>query len=272
MKQKRSSPSAVILLAGAILGALLLSHVFHTLSNKNNITSPATSELVDRSEVQQVFSTTYDKRMWGEAGNGSGEGSTLKYTTRTRALVEMLIYKYGIDVLVDAPCGHMAWMPTVLERVIPSRPHFRYLGLDIVPGVIKNNTKRFADVPEMEFRVYDFSSGPIPDIPQASSSSGSSALFSRDALQHLSSALIIQALKSFSKTKVDYLFIGSYHGSGELRNIGNGDYFAFDMSKIKNLPPPVEVIAEETPDLKHIVVFRRKDVEHFDFESNMKFV
>jgi hypothetical protein len=266
MKQQQSYPLVAFVLAGAILGIFFLSH---TGSNTNmNINRSSASYIVDRSTVQQVFSTTYEKRIWGEAGNGSGDGSSLKFTTRTRALVEMLIYKYDIGVLVDAPCGQMAWMPTVLERVLPSRPRFRYLGLDIVPGVIQNNTKRFADIPEMEFRVYDFSSGPVTDIPHASSGS-SSALFSRDALQHLSYDLIIEALKSFSKTKVDYLFIGSYHGFGQLKNITTGDYFPFDMSKIRNLPAPLEVIAEETPDLKHIVVFRRKDVENFDFEGNM---
>ena len=231
-------------------------------SNNSNVDLPKIT-----AAVQQVFSETYAKGSWGNDGNGSGGGSTLEYTKRTRALIELLVYKYDIGVLVDVPCGHMAWMPEALDRIFSFKPSFKYLGLDIVPNVIRSNMKRFEGAKNMQFRIFDFITGPIPAIPRAKK--GSTAIFSRDALQHVSLELVIKALESFSRSNVDYLFIGSYHGVGELKNITTGDYFAFDMSKIRGLPPPLEVISEETPDQKHILVFKKQQIDDFDFHSNI---
>ena len=215
-------------------------------------------------DKEGVFSEIYDKRLWGNDGGGSGEGSSMKFTKRTRALVEMLVYKYNIDLLVDAPCGAMTWMPSVLERIHEARPSFKYVGVDIVPSVIANNTERIKQK-YIAFRQHDFSSGPITGLPRSTKS----AIFSRDALQHLAYDVIISALESFAKTSVDYLIIGSYYKHGTLAEINTGDYFPFDVSKVDDFPTPLDVISEETPDFKHMVVFERNALRNFPFKEKM---
>jgi hypothetical protein len=59
--------------------------------------------------------------------------------------------------------------------------------------------------PTWEFEVLDIASEPIPG--------GYDLLFSRDALQHLTIDLIIDALENISKTKARYLLVGSYINS-----------------------------------------------------------
>ena len=226
--------------------------------------SPSPSARDQGTSPEKVFSQIYGQRLWGNAGGGSGDGSSMEYTKRTRALVEMLVYKYNIDLLVDAPCGAMTWMPSVLKRIHDARPSFRYLGVDVVPDVIKNNTERIKEE-YMSFRQHDFSSGPITNLPR----SKKSAIFCRDALQHLSYDTIIAALESFAKTSVDYLIIGSYYEHGTLTNIPTGGYFAFDISKIDDFPKPIDVISEETIDYKHMVVFERKFLKDFPMRKKM---
>lgn len=226
-------------------------------SSQEVSTSPPTG-------AERIFSYIYDRKVWGNNGGGSGDGSSMEYTKRTRALVEMLVYKYNIDLLVDAPCGAMTWMPSVLERIHDARPSFKYVGIDVVPSVIKNNKERIQQE-YITFRQYDFSSGPIKDLPR----SKKSAIFSRDALQHLSYETITSALESFVKTSVDYLIIGSYHNNGTLAEIETGDYFPFDISKVIDLPSPIEVISEETEDLKHMVVFEREALSTFPLREKM---
>ena len=213
---------------------------------------------------ERVFSEIYDKRLWGQRGGGSGDGSSLEYTKRTRALVEMIVYKYNIDLLVDAPCGAMTWMPSVLERIHRDRPSFRYLGVDVVPGVVKNNTEKFKDK-YISFRQHDFSTGPIQDLPKGKIS----AIFCRDALQHLAYNTIISALESFIQSSVDYLIIGSYYNHGTLAEILTGGYFPFDVSKIIDFPNPIDIISEETEDFKHMVIYKRKDFAGFPLKKKM---
>lgn len=215
--------------------------------------------------TEQKFSRIYDQRVWGDDGNGSGGGSTLEYTKRTRALVEMMIFKYSIDVLVDAPCGAMAWLPNVIFRVGKDRPQFQYIGVDIVPSVIENNIQRFQNVSNMKFTVFDISTRPLTITKKTN---GKSAIFSRDALQHLSFDLVISTLQNFARSNVDYIIIGSYPNVGRNANISTGDYFAIDLSSSPfSLPAPLEVIEEETPDKKHLVIYARRHWQQVDFNK-----
>ena len=86
--------------------------------------------------VTSIFEGIYSNRGWGEYGNGSGmysivsiifspsdrliwhyilmimipgEGSTLESTRRTRLIVELLVTRYGVNSLLDAPCGTLSY-------------------------------------------------------------------------------------------------------------------------------------------------------------------
>ena len=224
---------------------------------------------------QRTFQYIYDEQMWGSGGNGSGDGSTLSYTTRTRALVEMLVYKYSIKTLVDAPCGGMTWMPQVVLRLFDAMEAFHYVGLDIVPSVIEANRRTFSRYPRMSFDVVDFSKIPIRFLGRESvREKGPSAIFSRDALQHLPLNTVVDALESFSQSEVEYIIVGSYHTVGENKNVHVGGYFNINLSKkpFHLLPAPLDVVEEETPDGKHMVVYKREDLEKVDFDAMRRIV
>lgn len=57
--------------------------------------------------ASKAFSRIYDHKTWGDDGNGSGSGSTTSATKFTRLILEMLVHKYNIRTLIDAPCGAM---------------------------------------------------------------------------------------------------------------------------------------------------------------------
>ena len=162
--------------------------------------------------VQHIFSETCARGSWGDDGNGSGGAFTLEYTERTRALIELLVYKYDVDVLVDVPCGHMAWMPEALDRIFSSKPNFKYLGLDIVPSVIQSIIKRFEKAKRMHFRIFLI-------LVLVQSHAKAKLLFLAEMLCSMSLELVIKALQSFSRSNIDCLFIVSYHGVDELKNI-----------------------------------------------------
>lgn len=83
-----------------------------------------------------MFALTHAENVWGTGGNGSGHGSTLEATAKTRANLLRVIEDLEIDSMIDVPCGGMTWMPLVLEEAEIKRPGFRYLGLDIARKVI----------------------------------------------------------------------------------------------------------------------------------------
>lgn len=84
----------------------------------------------------------------------------------------------------------------------------RYLGVDIVASVIEKHKENLTRLPASptdptwEFAVLDLAREPIPV--------GYDLLFSRDALQHLDMALILNALENISRAKAKYFLVGSY--------------------------------------------------------------
>ena len=135
--------------------------------------------------------------------------------------------------------------------------------MDIVESVIQKNRGIWAEMPHMRFSTLDFSKQPIP-LPR---SNRPSAIFSRDALQHLSTPIIIDALENFAASEATYLIVGSYTG-GPNKNIFVGDYFPIDILLPPfNLPPPVDFLAEETPDAKNFAVFKIADLAKVDFAA-----
>ncbi len=57
--------------------------------------------------IQDEFQKIYKHFIWGPGGGGSGEGSTVNYTTMTRSIISNVIRNYSIKSMLDAPCGAM---------------------------------------------------------------------------------------------------------------------------------------------------------------------
>ena len=196
-----------------------------------------------RKEVQSSFQRIYNNKEWdGGAGRGSGVVSEISSTARTRPILEAFIYKHMIGRFLDAPCGSANWMPPLLENIRQVIPCFEYRGLDIVPHVVSNNSYRFREDRLTTFGVGDVTVGPVPK--------GFDVILSRDAMQHLSIALVIDALEQYAKAEPRYFIIGSYlsttkneNGVKEAVNMGS---FAINvMLPPFNMTDPIEVIDEE---------------------------
>jgi hypothetical protein len=86
--------------------------------------------------VQKTFEDIYGQKSWGYEGGGSGVGSSLHATATVRLILELVIQRYGITSLTDAPCGSMHWIPLALTRIARHAPCFTYLGVDVVRPVV----------------------------------------------------------------------------------------------------------------------------------------
>jgi hypothetical protein len=199
----------------------------------------------------------------GEGGGGSGDGSTVDYTKRTRLIVELLVTRYHVKTMLDAPCGAMAWMPVVVDRLQSLDPNFSYVGADVVPTVISSNKATFYNKKGYSFEIADFGA---PGAVLAAH--GAELIWCRDALQHLPFPLIINALENFSRIKsAKYLAVGSYK-RGSNFNIAAGEYFSIDLTAAPfGLDAPEDVLDEETPDGKLMLVYGMDYLRGIDFNA-----
>lgn len=112
-------------------------------------------------KVDKLFTHVYDTCYWESAAEGgfggrcSGTGSTPVATAQLREYLFDRIQQLNVRSLLDAPCGAMAWMPLLLEKIdkeiditgnkraaqaYDDDDHddgdvrFQYKGIDIVPG------------------------------------------------------------------------------------------------------------------------------------------
>ena len=113
------------------------------------------SRLITVRSREQTFSSIYDGACWGSEGGGSGTGSKLKATRGAIRAVTTVVREYQIGSIVDAPCGAMLWQQGMIESLTHRNPRLRYLGLDVVPSVLKRNTKKFADSRLVSFQRID---------------------------------------------------------------------------------------------------------------------
>lgn len=203
----------------------------------------------------------YDSAHWGNDGGGSGEGSSLAYTAKMRPKLTALLTKLGIKHLYDAPCGAMVWMPRVLEEMEKASPGFKYTGYDVACNVISRVQGTYMQRPNWSFACVDVSQS----FPVAKGEDlDHSAIFSRDALQHLDQARTRAILANFKASGVRYLIVGSYlNAKGANVDIKAGEYYPINLLEPPfNLrPKPVEVIDEETPDGKFLLVLDARKMQ-----------
>ena len=81
-------------------------------------------------DVSHAFTDIYNKSIWGQSGGGSGGGSDIAYAKVTGYLLELILLRYGLDSMLDAPCGGVydSWMAVAISRIRNSIPCFRYHG------------------------------------------------------------------------------------------------------------------------------------------------
>ena len=144
--------------------------------HRDTIKSHITSDTMNKA----IFESIYNNSVWGSEGGGSGAGSDGTYAIGANYILHLVIYKYGLTSLLDAPCGAVSnsWTKPLITSLASEIPCFKYFGVDVVPSVIALNSAAFSSMDWANFGEVDLSSSDV-EIPN-----GYDIILSRDALQH----------------------------------------------------------------------------------------
>ena len=208
-------------------------------------------------ESQQAFENVYEKKIWGEGGRGSGLGSTPENAEGVAYALRIILYKYGLISLLDAPCGALDWTQHFIQSIRKEIPCFQYIGVDIVRNVIIDNTKLFPNDTNVHFITADLSSRKTV-LPR-----NQDLILSRDALQHLPLSLIASALQCYCESEAKFLLVGSYIGARKNKNKNIKVGMAFSINLLAppfDFPQPLEFFNERTRDGKHLLLYNSTDL------------
>jgi hypothetical protein len=76
---------------------------------------------------EERFTKIYQENHWNDSESRSGEGSTLENTQNVRNELPIVLKKYKIKSVLDAPCGDFNWMKSITQGI-----SIKYIGDDIV--------------------------------------------------------------------------------------------------------------------------------------------
>jgi len=163
-----------------------------------------------------------------------GPGSTLWYTAPLRTQLPIILKKYNITSMIDAPCGDYSWMKLIdLDQV-------KYTGADINESLVIENKRKF---PDKEFRLLDITEDEIPTVD---------LVFVRDCLFHLNNELKRKFLKNFLRSKSKYLLTSNHPRNvinDEMSHITGGDFKQINWCKPPwNFPNPLDSIIDYNVD------------------------
>ena len=139
----------------------------------------------------------------------------------------VLLKKYNVKTVVDAPCGDYNWILHLDYRFE------KYTGIDIVQKLIEKNKKYENE--RVKFFAGDILTYNIPS---------SDLIFCRDCFIHLTFKQIFKALENFKKSGAGFIMLTSYD------NCRNEDVLAGQFRKINlllppfNFPAPKDIIQE----------------------------
>jgi hypothetical protein len=159
----------------------------------------------------------------------------LQQTSAIISKLPILIEKFAIKSMLDAPCGDFYWMKEInlnLEK---------YIGCDIVSDLIEKNKIQYGNE-KIDFIALDLAK---KDLPKTD------LIFCRDCLVHLSYKDAIAVIKNFKKSGANYLLTTTYPQLlTENKDIITGDWRAIDLQLSPyNFPQSIEILNEETTEL-----------------------
>ena len=134
-----------------------------------------------------------------------------------------------MSALLDAPCGDFTWAGPLADAVD------RYIGVDVVPALIRENGRRFA-ARNRRFLCRDMVTQRLPSAD---------LILCRDALVHLSTADVGSALANFRRTGAEYLIVTTFLKDRSNPEIATGDWRPLNMERAPfRFPPPLALIDE----------------------------
>lgn len=153
---------------------------------------------------------------------GSGAGCTLTATQEIRRALPDALRWYSVETLLDVGCGDFTWMK---ETELPCR----YIGMDIVPDVLAENERLYAN-DQRRFVLGDAVSEELPDAD---------AVLFREILFHLSFEDARAALLNALSKPRRYIFATTDRSTLFNADILSGDYRVLNLERGPfRLPPP----------------------------------
>ena len=189
------------------------------------------AEALTRPSLTTIFSGIYHNNAWQDPESVSGKGSTLARTNAIMNQLPALLQECHADLLLDAACGDFNWMRNSnLGKV-------RYVGVDIVPDLIRKNQQLYDEPGRIEFLVADITKDPLPRAD---------AILCRDCLTHLSYSRIKSAISNFKTTGTKYLLCTTHTSITDNVDCPDGGWRSLNLQlEPFNFPEPLKLIVED---------------------------
>ena len=141
----------------------------------------------------------------------SGPGSNLNYTSDMSRELEKFFAEKNIKTILDIGCGDFIWMNLLLNKYYN---YDKYLGLDIVDELIKNNNLKYSN-DKISFKTFDLVKDDIPK--------GFDIILIRDVFIHLKNEQIINFLNLLKNLDIKFFGVTSTPSlkkNNELKAVG----------------------------------------------------
>ncbi|HKE58989.1 MAG TPA: class I SAM-dependent methyltransferase [Pyrinomonadaceae bacterium] len=157
-----------------------------------------------------------------------------------------LLQEFHADLLLDAACGDFNWMRhTNLGKV-------RYVGVDIVPDLIRKNQQLYDEPGRIEFLVADITKDPLPRAD---------AILCRDCSIHLSYSRIKSAISNFKTTGAKYLLCTTHTSITDNVDCPDGGWRSLNLQlEPFNFPEPLKLIVEDAEAGKCVGVWQLSEL------------
>lgn len=147
----------------------------------------------------------------GLQNSRSGPGSNLNYTSDMSGKLEKFFIEKNIKTILDIGCGDFIWMNLLLNKY---DDYDKYLGLDIVDELIKNNNFKYSNN-KISFKTFDLVKDEIPK--------GFDIILIRDVFIHLKNDQIVNFLNLLKNLDIKFFGVTSKPSltkNNELKTVG----------------------------------------------------
>ena len=205
----------------------ILSQITNIIFLKKYLRDKNTKNILKLKTPEERFSKIYQSNYWIDNESRSGAGSNFESTKNIRFHLPILIKKFNIESIFDAPCGDFNWIDHVLREV-----NVNYIGSDIVDELIISNKKKFQNE-KTKFSKLDITKDRLPK---------SDLMICRDCLFHLSYADIFSFFKNFLSSEIKYILVTSHLNKNY--NFKNEDIISGDFRLLDIFSEPFNIQKE----------------------------
>lgn len=184
-----------------------------------------------KEDLKDIFTNIFNINRWNSKESKSGPGSEKIQTEQIRKELPILIKKFCIKTILDAPCGDFNWMNLLgIKNYIN-----QYIGIDIVEKLIESNNRLYKDN-KISFM---YSNLVLDKLVK------SDLILCRDCLVHLSLKDALLAIKNFKNSNSKYLLLTNYSNIDFNKDTYDGHWRALNFEKQPfNFPKPIYIIDE----------------------------